>query len=118
MNINEFDKLWEAYERSSDRNNLNDILSDNFDSILLQITNWIAERKSNILSTQNILSIILSVIRLLVCPVKKRFMIDPMNLVDLLTLVPFYLAVLLKELEDLEIVGKAGKILRLLKVKC
>ena len=56
-------------------------------------------------------------IRLLVCPVKKRFMIDPMNLVDLLTLVPFYLAVLLKELEDLEIVGKAGKILRLLKVK-
>ena len=54
--------------------------------------------------------------RLLISPVKKKFVIDPMNLVDLSTLIPFYLAILLEELEDYEIIGKAGKILRLLKV--
>ena len=31
------------------------------------------------------------------------------------TLIPFYISILLEELEDFEIIGKAGKILRLMK---
>ena len=54
--------------------------------------------------------------RLTVCPRKLTFMFVPMNIIDFLTLFPFYIAIILKELEDLEIVGKAGKTLRLLKV--
>ncbi len=39
-----------------------------------------------------------------------------MNIIDFLALIPFYVALLLEGLEDYEIIGKAGKILRLLKV--
>ena len=49
-------------------------------------------------------------------PVKTRFFVAPMNLIDFMTLIPFYLSILLEELEDFQIIGKAGKILRLLKV--
>ncbi len=41
---------------------------------------------------------------------------NPMNTIDFLALIPFYVALLLEGLEDYEIIGKAGKILRLLKV--
>ena len=54
--------------------------------------------------------------RLFICPMKLKFMLDPMNVVDMFTLLPFYLAILLEELEDYEIIGKAGKMIRLLKV--
>ena len=40
-----------------------------------------------------------------------------MNLVDFVTLIPFYISILLEGLQDFEIIGKAGKILRLMKVK-
>ena len=39
-----------------------------------------------------------------------------MNLIDFVTLLPFYVSIILEELQDFEIIGKAGKILRLLKV--
>jgi hypothetical protein len=41
---------------------------------------------------------------------------NPMNIIDFMSLIPFYIALLLEGLEDYEIIGKAGKILRLLKV--
>ena len=40
----------------------------------------------------------------------------PMNMIDFLAIVPFYLSLLLEGLEDFEIIGKAGKIIRLVKV--
>ena len=54
--------------------------------------------------------------RFVCAPVKTRFFVAPMNLIDFMTLIPFYLSILLEELEDFQIIGKAGKILRLLKV--
>ena len=54
--------------------------------------------------------------RFVCAPAKLRFFVSPMNLVDFVTLIPFYISILLEELEDFEIIGKAGKILRLMKV--
>ena len=55
------------------------------------------------------------VLRLFLCPNKKKFLCDKMNLVDVIAIIPFYLALLLEGLEDMEIIGKAGKIVRLIR---
>ena len=54
--------------------------------------------------------------RLICSPVKWKFFIKPMNLVDLVALLPFFISMALEELEDFQIIGKAGKIIRLMKV--
>ena len=54
--------------------------------------------------------------RLICCPNKLKFFIEKMNMVDFLSLIPFYVALLLEGLEDYEIIGKATKIVRLMKV--
>ena len=38
-------------------------------------------------------------------------------LVDFFALLPFYVSLVLEELEDYQIIGKAGKIVRLMRVK-
>ena len=38
-----------------------------------------------------------------------------MNFVDLLAIMPFYLSLFLAQLEDVLIIGKAGKIIRLIR---
>jgi hypothetical protein len=53
---------------------------------------------------------------LLCNPVKWKFFLKPMNLVDLIALLPFFISMILEELEDYQIMGKAGKIIRLMKV--
>ena len=53
--------------------------------------------------------------RLILSPNKRKFLFNKMNMVDLLAIVPFYLALLLEGLEDMEIIGKAGKIVRLIR---
>ena len=53
--------------------------------------------------------------RLILSPNKRKFLFNKMNMVDLLAIVPFYLALLLEGLEDMEIIGKAGKIIRLIR---
>ncbi|XP_071750253.1 potassium voltage-gated channel subfamily B member 2-like [Lepeophtheirus salmonis] len=55
-------------------------------------------------------------IRFICCPVKLRFVLEPMNLVDLFAILPFYLSLFLRSLEDIKIIGKAGKIIRLVRV--
>ena len=54
--------------------------------------------------------------RLICSPVKWKFFIKPMNLVDFIALLPFFISMILEELEDYQIIGKAGKIIRLMKV--
>ena len=48
-------------------------------------------------------------------PRKWRFFKGPMNLVDVLAIMPFFLSLLLAGLEDVLIIGKAGKIIRLIR---
>ena len=55
-------------------------------------------------------------LRLICCPNKWRFFKNPMNMVDFLTIIPFYLTLVLDQLEDLQIVAKAGKTIRLVRV--
>ena len=54
--------------------------------------------------------------RLLCCPRFLKFFIKPMNLLDFAALLPFYASLVLEELTDYEIIGKAGKMIRLMKV--
>jgi hypothetical protein len=52
-------------------------------------------------------------LRLGLCPNKIRFVKEPMNVIDFAAIVPFYVSLLLEGLEDYEIIGKTGKIIRL-----
>ena len=54
--------------------------------------------------------------RLICSPVKWKFFIQGMNLVDFIALLPFFISKILEGLEDYQIIGKAGKIIRLMKV--
>ena len=57
------------------------------------------------------------ILRLICCPNKLRFFKNPMNMVDLLAIIPFYLTLVLDQLEDLQIIAKAGKTVRLIRVE-
>lgn len=51
-------------------------------------------------------------VRFLCAPRKFKFLFQAMNLVDLFAITPFFLTIFLHQLEDVQIIGKAGKIIR------
>ena len=56
------------------------------------------------------------VLRITTSPHKLRFVFQPMNMIDLVALVPFYLGIILQQLEQFQLIGKAGKMVRLIRV--
>ena len=54
--------------------------------------------------------------RLVCCPKKIKFLKDTMNMIDLATLLPYYISLILEGLEDYQIIGRAGKMVRLMKI--
>ena len=49
-------------------------------------------------------------IRFVFCPKKVKFFFDKMNLIDVLAIVPFFITLILQNLDDFVIIGKAGLI--------
>ena len=47
-----------------------------------------------------------------------RFLKDTMNIIDMVAICPFYISLILEGLEDFEIIGKTGKIIRLVRQHC
>ena len=50
------------------------------------------------------------VVRFTCSPKKFRFFVDPMNLVDLFAILPYFLSMVLEHLSEFHIIGKTGKV--------
>ena len=55
-------------------------------------------------------------LRFLCSPKKIRFLKNPVNLVDLLAIIPCYFDLILDQMNDVAILGKAGKAIRLSRI--
>ena len=55
-------------------------------------------------------------VRFISAPHKFKFLKNPMNMIDLLAIIPLYLSMAIEQLEDWEIIGKAGKTIRLVRL--
>lgn len=56
------------------------------------------------------------ILRFSCAPRKVKFFVKPMNLVDFLAILPYFISAVIDSLQDLHILSKAGKIMRLVRV--
>ena len=56
------------------------------------------------------------VVRFIISPNKWKFAKEPMNVIDIVAIIPFFLSLLLEGLNDFDIIGKTGKIIRLIRI--
>ena len=50
------------------------------------------------------------VVRVVTCPQKFKFIINPMNLVDLFAILPYFVSFVVDHLSEFHIIGKTGKV--------
>ena len=51
------------------------------------------------------------VVRFSCAPQKLRFFVGPMNIIDLLAILPYFVSMLLDHLSEFHIIGKTGKVM-------
>ena len=49
-------------------------------------------------------------------PNKKEFLLGPLNVIDLLAILPYYFGFILEGMKDTLVVGRVGKVLRLVRI--
>ena len=62
------------------------------------------------------ISILEYLTRLTCAPKKKEFLLAPLNVIDLLAILPYYTGFVLEGMKDTLVVGRVGKVLRLVRV--
>jgi len=56
------------------------------------------------------------IVRFTCAPRKWRFFKAPLNVVDLLAILPYFVSFVMEELKDTQVIGRAGKVIRLIRV--
>ena len=88
-----------AYDAAHHRQHCHSLLCD-----------WVSVKQLNLIMYKKIWLIDRYFLRLLVCPNKKKFVSDKMNLVDLIGILPTIFSVILAGLENMKIIGQVWKI--------
>ena len=92
-----------------DHNEDKDINTTDLDKVMQYVINLVDNITVLLFSAECFL-------RLIVCPIKWKFVSNRMNIIDLLAITHFFLSAVLAGLEDMQVIGKAGNVIRLIRI--